>query len=338
MPLCDILIIGAGIAGLSAANILANTNYKILIIDKGPYPEGHQIEPCATNKSLNKLSIPSKLVTNYNGINLVIQSQSVTIKDNKRPYLYIVNKQAIRRFLIEKLQSTKVEILFNVGALKIYKDFVETNHGTITFRHLIGADGSSSIVRKALNLPIQATNAVLFFKTDKINQYPSFHIEPKLFSTGYVFILPYENFSYVGCGVDLREMCIPTIQENFQRWLKCQDIYTPKIELGYMNHDFCGYKFGDIYLIGDAGGFSLGLSGEGLYSALISGQEIARTIISSNYTPKKLLRLIRLKKKQEKIRNLMYNKPTIRNLFLKTISRLMRIEIFSHYLYDVLTQ
>jgi len=53
----------------------------------------------------------------------------------------------------------------------------------------------------------------------------------------------------------------------------------------YINYDYQGWKFGRIFLIGDAAGLASGLTGEGIYPAIISGEETARVIIDRDHNP-----------------------------------------------------
>ena len=43
----------------------------------------------------------------------------------------------------------------------------------------------------------------------------------------------------------------------------------------YINYDYQGWSFGRIFLISDAAGLASGLTGEGIYPAIISGEETA---------------------------------------------------------------
>lgn len=89
--------------------------------------------------------------------------------------------------------------------------------------------------------------------------------------------------------------------ENFKYWLKKNKIDTTGgiYQSFPINHDYRGYKFKNIFLAGDAGGFASGLTGEGIYQAFVSGEEVAKLILDPEYKPKKIEKLLRIKKRHD---------------------------------------
>ena len=80
------------------------------------------------------------------------------------------------------------------------------------------------------------------------------------------------------------------IRKNFDKWLKSENINVSKgkLEVFPINYDYKGYKFGNVYLAGDAAGLASAYSGEGIYQALVSGEEVAKSIIDKNYVSDKM--------------------------------------------------
>jgi geranylgeranyl reductase len=89
------------------------------------------------------------------------------------------------------------------------------------------------------------------------------------------------------------------MKKNFLEWLKLKKINIAEAtyEAFVINCDYQGYKFGDTFLIGDAAGLASGFTGEGIYQALISGEEIAKLILDNSYEPEKLKRIIEISQK-----------------------------------------
>ena len=65
-----------------------------------------------------------------------------------------------------------------------------------------------------------------------------------------------------------------------------------------------GFDFGNIFLVGDAGGFASGFTGEGIYFGLVSGREVARKIIDPKYNCEEILEILRIKHYHEITLNL----------------------------------
>ena len=66
-----------------------------------------------------------------------------------------------------------------------------------------------------------------------------------------------------------------------------------RIQAGWVNYDYRGVRFGKTFLVGDAAGLASGLTGEGIYPALISGQVVAKMILDPDYPALELRQLAR---------------------------------------------
>ncbi len=55
-----------------------------------------------------------------------------------------------------------------------------------------------------------------------------------------------------------------------------------KLECRIINFDYRGFKFKNLFLAGDTAGLTSGFTGKGIYSAIISGQQIADDILKNN--------------------------------------------------------
>ena len=74
-----------------------------------------------------------------------------------------------------------------------------------------------------------------------------------------------------------------------------------KARAGVINFDYRGWRFNNIMLIGDAAGFASGLTGEGMYPALVSGESAARVIINPEHKCTELEQLINKQQKHRRI-------------------------------------
>jgi geranylgeranyl reductase len=71
------------------------------------------------------------------------------------------------------------------------------------------------------------------------------------------------------------------------------------LEAHPINCDYRGHHFGNVFLAGDAAGVTSGFSGEGIYQALIFGDEIADLIIDSSHKSEKIDEVLREKRIHE---------------------------------------
>ena len=72
-----------------------------------------------------------------------------------------------------------------------------------------------------------------------------------------------------------------------------------------INSRYNGYKFDDIYLIGDAGGFAESFYGEGIYWALKSGELLGKELSGIN-VKNEWKRFLKQKRKHDKLINMFF--------------------------------
>lgn len=265
----DVIIIGAGPAGLSCAWELSASKMKVLVLDKNPNP-GNKI--CAGGmriEDVKKIGLPNKFIG---------------IKDKG---FVTVDRQDFFNHAFKKVFQTNVEIKLGVNVKSIDSEFLTTNDNSkFGFKYLVGADGSNSIVRKSLGIPVNEKLVTIQYKLYKF-KWNNLHFDfnKQLFNEGYGWIFPHTNHSKVGCGTLSGGMPVKELKNNFKFWLRENRIETEgeKPMTFPINCDYRNFKYDNIFLAGDAAGFADKVSGEGIHQALISGQEIARIIKDNKY-------------------------------------------------------
>jgi len=300
MEQLDVVIVGAGPAGLRAAKILSEGGRKVVIFEKNP-EVGHKICAGGLTSKIFDLGIPISLADKvFYSIKIHCFGRTHRIKRDKL-LVATVSREKLGQWMVEQLNH-RVEIMVNSETVEIKDDHLILKTGQrVGFNYLIGADGSLSVVRKHLGLKSKRMAIGMQYNIPQVLDELELFLDPKVFGSRYVWIFPHQKYTSVGCGYDLEEKR-EKVLENFQRVLRENNISIKGTELEThpINFDYQGFIFGNKFLIGDAGGFSFGLAGEGIYPAIVSGAEVARKILNPGYKCPRIKKLLAVKSIQEK--------------------------------------
>ncbi|PKM92017.1 MAG: hypothetical protein CVU81_02740 [Euryarchaeota archaeon HGW-Euryarchaeota-1] len=285
----DVVIVGGGPAGLECALNLGNSKLKVLLVERNKIVGD---KPCGNGVGIEDLKyIPKHLLNfdftgaklHYNRKTYMIDSKFLATIDRKKVLNYKLDK--IKKFKnISVLLETEVKEVISNNSLKL------TNGKTIRFKYLVGADGANSIVRKYLNLPLKkGMIGIQYIVPGKANDFELYY-DDALFGTGYVWIFPYVDSYSVGVGSEMNVISPQKLKENFFYWLKKNkiDVSKGQLQVHMINSDYRGYKFCNVFLSGCAAGLTDGLNGKGIYSAFVSGEQIAKDILGQPHENKVL--------------------------------------------------
>ncbi|MBS3102180.1 NAD(P)/FAD-dependent oxidoreductase [Candidatus Woesearchaeota archaeon] len=297
----DVAVVGAGPGGLKAAETLAKNGKKVIVLEKNSIV-GPKV--CAGGLTTKDESLIDKSIIQRSFDSVVVRSkrQSIVIRD-KKPFVYTTSRKDFGQWQLKQAEKAGAEVRVNSNVTKLKENSVFADGNEIAFDCLIGADGSNSIVRKFLGLGNEKTHmAIQYIIRGRFNDMEIIFDADK-FGYGYAWVFPYKNYASIGCGMDLRHMKTSVLKQNFHRWLDERkiDYAGARFEAFLINYDFRGFEFGNKFLIGDAAGFTSGLSGEGIYSAMLSGDEVAKKIINNDYDCEKLNGYLKIKNLHEKI-------------------------------------
>ncbi len=325
----DIIIIGAGPAGLSCAIELQNCEMSILILEKNE-KIGPKICAGGLTTKIENLGISLEAADKlFSSVKVNLPKKQKTISD-KKPFVATINRERLGEILFKKI-TQKIEVKTGSLVTKIDNDFIEVDGEKIKYKYLVGADGGDSIVRKFLGLKTKKILTTLQYIVPREFKEFELFFNPYLFDWGYAWIFPHKNHTAVGCGKDARFLKEFSLKDNFDKWLKSQNIEVEGLYLqgGVINFDYQGFHFGNKFLIGDAAGFASGMTGEGIYFAMISGQEVARKIMNSDYKTIRINKILRIKHTQELLLKILplLNRPLL-NLFFNFSFSLFKFDWF----------
>ncbi len=347
----DIIIIGAGPGGSTAAFLLARNNFKVLLLDKEFFPRYKlcggllslktiQLVKKIYNESPEDL-IKNKIIDYCTPFYEITYRNKRIISRNKGVYnLFLVDRTIYDNYLLNKAKSLGVEVIegIKIDNIDIDNCKIELKNGNvIESKVLIGADGVNSIVRREFirkniirdkdwlfNL---GTGLECFVNRQDLenDQFKSLIITFGFVNYGYNWIFPNKEKIILGIGA-LNRKNKGNFLSAFKNFISSLHISTENTSpiighpVSYGNFSIKPIYKNKVILIGEAAGIVNPLWGEGIYYAQKTAEFAALTIIKhfkdnsfplTNY--KKLLhKHIYLKFKNTlKLRWLIHNKLNI---------------------------
>ncbi|GAB6191678.1 NAD(P)/FAD-dependent oxidoreductase [Desulfocastanea catecholica] len=296
----DVIIVGAGPGGLACAEITASEGLKTLVLERKQVI-GKKV--CAGGVTWNGLvkKVPIALSERqFATQHIFTRHQKITVAAST-PIIATVNREKLGQEMGRKAIQAGAEIRLGCQVTAIngntvnFLDISTKKVQQLSFSSLVGADGSSSLVRRHLGIPVRNIGIGINYQLS--GKYPdmAWHLDSALFKSGYAWVFPHQETVSVGAYVDARVMQAKKLQENLFKWAKKSGypLSTQKGEAERINFDYRGFRFKNIFLIGDAAGLASGLTGEGIYPAIVSGEEVARCIAHPGFNPVELQKMIK---------------------------------------------
>jgi geranylgeranyl reductase family protein len=312
----DVIIIGSGPAGASAAIELAKNNVKVLVIEKQPLPRYKTCGGGVIFKIKDYIDFNLNEISELNCFTAEINDFKSNLKfltARESPIVQMVMRKDFDFYLITKAQkngaqiidSLEVEFLHNTGAA------VEIRAGSqlFTTNFVIDASGATSNLKsvsglKTVSPKIPALEYEVFVDSnlyEKNNK--TIRFDFGVVENGYAWVFPKRE--HLSIGVLTMKRNKVNLNNAFLKYLKILDIndnyraerhgyvipiYNKRIEL-YKNR---------ILLAGDAANLADPITGEGISSAILSGKLAALSIIKAEMN-EKLVKDIYIKELNEKI-------------------------------------
>lgn len=332
----DVIIVGAGPAGLRCAEALEHSGLSILLLEKNEEP-GHKI--CAggiTRKGTEVFNIPDTVVE-HKVKNFVLHSRHYEqSKTWPEAIIYTVDRLEFGKWQLQRLNDSKITYRNNAKVTDIIHNKVVINSTEeIGFRFLVGADGPVSVVRKYLNIPVDKilTTIQYLIPLNAVKPLLEIYLDSRFFHSWYGWNFPHRHHIAVGTCANAQQVNGNKIKERFAGWLDKNgfDISNAIYQSYPINYDFRGLQFNNIFLAGEAAGMASGLTGEGIYQSLISGELVAAMIISENDYEHKMRNILEYNQNQERLLNALIKAGKLRNLIFDLFILLMGNRFINQY-------
>ena len=319
----DVLIVGAGPAGLFCAENLGGSGLRVLVLEKNGVPGDKVCAGGLTEKDLELLPVPDELIE-VRMKESVLKAPLVTMRTHHpKAVLFTVDRRKLGAWQADRVRQQGIEVRTGVRVTKIADGHVITAGGEkIGYRYLVGADGPTSIVRRHLGLPVEKRIFTMQYRIPW-QEKPRFeiHMNGRYFHSWYGWLFPHDGELVAGTGGDPRYVSPQWMKKRFHKWLEKNgiDISKAVYESFPISYDYRGWDFDPVFLAGEAAGLASGLTGEGIYQALVSGKVVAERILGKRTEFPELDRIIRYNSIQHKFMNVLIKAGPFRNLILNSI-------------------
>lgn len=319
----DVIIIGAGPSGLECANTLKNSNLSILLIEKN-----NIIGPKVCAGGINLLEtivdIPDKFVNIFSKEIIFVGKckYEVNLQNTRK----VFERLDLGQYQLSKINnSSKIKILTGVLVTKINNDFITTNAGDFGFKYLVGADGSNSQVRRYLGLKTKFCVGMYYNVPNTKMEFVGYY-DPKTIGSGYIWEFPHKEYNNVGIYFNIKKLSTVKAKGYLEEYIKDRkyDYSKSKLEMLPINYFYNGHNFGNMFLIGDAGGFTSELHGGGISNGMMSGREVAKKILDPTYNYIELLQILKNKKSEERLLRIFEKLGVLQDPLMKFVVKLFQ--------------
>jgi flavin-dependent dehydrogenase len=327
----DVVIVGAGPAGLRCAEVLGSTAFSVLLLDR---KSAVGSKACAGGLRLpdGYLTLPDSMTSTFERHHFILNGGKYSI--HLRNPLHIIDRPDLGRYQLDLIKRHG-NITVETGAFVKHIDsncVVLNKERRIRFTYLVGADGSNSVVRRYLGLANKIYVGIQYIIPGTCDDLVWF-FNPHLLGSGYGWVFPHKTF--VSAGVFFNPALVPAKKARgaLDKLLIDYglDFRAAKLEGAPVNCLYRGVKFNNIFLTGDAAGLASACTGEGMVYALTSGDDVARHILDNTYSFEGIKKMIRYKKRQERILYIFDRLPRFQSSLFKVFISLLKLPAFQKY-------
>jgi geranylgeranyl reductase family protein len=292
----DVIVVGAGPAGSTAAREIASRGADVLLLDRARFPRD---KPCGGGVTIRTagllpFSLDPVIEATIDTAHLRLRAGEEVTRRHSRPMTYMTQRSRLDHFLVERAQEAGVE--FRDGCA--VKEVLRLPDGSYELRHrdgsthraraVIGADGANGVVRQQLGYepPIESAVALegnVHYPDGIPEHYRSaVALNLSFLPGGYGWVFPKGDHVNVGVG-GWKDQVGHELRESLDEFCRIYGFDTASVTQLRGHHlpltrPGALVADGGSAVIGDAAGFVDPLSGEGIHGAVASGIAIAPVV------------------------------------------------------------
>jgi menaquinone-9 beta-reductase len=283
VPTHDLLVIGAGPAGSSAALRGRQMGLSVALIDKARFPRdklcgGGITGRCRTHLEALFTPLPASIWRQAEEVNLHASGVQIARLTNMPPIAYTMRQDLDAALLTQALTAGAEDVTGQrIAEMDLATGTVRTVSGRLLAgRVILGADGVNSAVARALFGRAHDPDRIGFALEAEV-PLPEGEALPLLDVTaadwGYAWAFP--KHGSVTLGIGGRQSRNPNLRATFEAWLLAQGHDPAKLRIRGHHLPFGDPRpppgRGAVLLAGDAAGFVDPITGEGIAWAVKSG-------------------------------------------------------------------
>ncbi|MBN2566570.1 NAD(P)/FAD-dependent oxidoreductase [Candidatus Woesearchaeota archaeon] len=332
----DTVVVGAGPAGLAAAETLADADREVLVLEKN-----REVGPkiCAGGLTLKDLEIgiPKRLWSRSFSYGYVNTPHDRTKVEFGEHAIITIDRKDLGQWMLKEAEAAGAQVWTNAKVDRIGRRHVVSGGKRIGFRQLIGADGSNSLVRQHLGLAKRRIDDTFHYLTPQRFKDLEVFFDVDHFGPWYAWIFPHKTFTSVGTGGNPFINRIADQKRFFDEWCEKRfPLRKARYEAFPINCDYHGFQFGSIFLAGDAAGFASELTGEGIFAAIVSGRDIARRIVDRNHYCKGIERVLFYKQVHERMLDILEKNRFMNKIEYEVLTFLLKIRFIDKEVMGIL--
>jgi flavin-dependent dehydrogenase len=329
MDTVEVLIVGAGPAGLRAAQVLASAGREVLVAEKhdeiGP-------KTCAggltlkTVDLLRPLGLPDDV--GLERVGQVAFAGRCAVLHPERTLVRTLSRRELGQYQLQWARAAGADVRPATPAaeLNLAARTARVGGRVVRWQHLVGADGSDSAVRRALGLPSPRDCFAAEYNVAGVRLEPlRVEVDPGL-AGGYFWVFPHCDYTSIGAVASKRKVRPAALRRYLERRIRDLGVAIAEapFEGATLEVEFRGFHFrGNVHLAGDAAGVASALTAEGIYAALLTGEEVARTILSPHYPAERTGRWLGVKRRHDRLERILQRAPA-RASVLPALAQLAR--------------
>lgn len=307
------LIVGAGPAGLRAAQVLAEAGREVLVLEKRPDIGPKTCAGGLTLKTMNRLErlgLPRDVPLRSVG-HVAFTGHRAVALDQKLTVVYTLPRRQLGQYQLTWCRNAGAEVCAGVAVreIDVAGRTVGCDGRRIRWHHLIGADGADSGVRRALGLPSPREYFAAEYNIPAMRLEPlRVECDPGALRNGYFWVFPHTAYTSIGAVAPKHLVPPSTLRRYLDGRLAALGVSSAgaPFEGATLEVEFRGFHFpGQVHLAGDAAGVPSSLTAEGIYAALITGEDVARSILDPSYPIPDTSSWLRAKRRHDRLARFM---------------------------------